>query len=74
MDYLCCLYFDLKKIIKKRRIYGLGHKKQGFQYFRKLRLLCMQITRTANEGPVGIQYKCLVPIYVFPEVKLLYPK
>ncbi len=26
--------------------------------------------RTANEGPVRIQYKCLVPIYVFPEMKL----
>ncbi len=25
---------------------------------------------TANEGPVRIQYKCLVPIYVFPEMKL----
>jgi hypothetical protein len=25
---------------------------------------------TANEGPVIIQYKCLVPIYVFPEMKL----
>jgi hypothetical protein len=24
---------------------------------------------TANEGPVKIQYKCLVPIYVFPEMK-----
>jgi hypothetical protein len=23
-----------------------------------------------NEGPVRIQYKCLVPIYVFPEMKL----
>jgi hypothetical protein len=21
----------------------------------------------ANEGPVRVQYKCLVPIYVFPE-------
>jgi hypothetical protein len=29
---------------------------------------------TANEGPVIIQYKCLVPSYVFPEVKLLFPK
>jgi hypothetical protein len=29
---------------------------------------------TANEGPVRIQYKCLVPIYVFPEMKLLFPK
>jgi hypothetical protein len=25
---------------------------------------------TANEGPVRNQYKCLVPIYVFPEMKL----
>jgi hypothetical protein len=25
---------------------------------------------TANEGLVRIQYKCLVPIYVFPEMKL----
>jgi hypothetical protein len=25
---------------------------------------------TAKEGPVRIQYKCLVPIYVFPEMKL----
>jgi hypothetical protein len=25
---------------------------------------------TANEGPARIQYKCLVPIYVFPEMKL----
>jgi hypothetical protein len=24
---------------------------------------------TANEGPVRIQYKCLVSIYVFPEMK-----
>jgi hypothetical protein len=27
---------------------------------------------TANEGPVRIQYKCLVPIYVFPGMKLLF--
>jgi hypothetical protein len=27
-------------------------------------------THTANEGPVRIQYKCQVPIYVFPEMKL----
>ncbi len=25
---------------------------------------------TANEGPMRIQYKCLVPIYVFQEMKL----
>ncbi len=29
---------------------------------------------TANEGPVRIQYKCLVPIYVLPEMKLLFLK
>jgi hypothetical protein len=29
---------------------------------------------TANEGPVRIQYKCLVHIYIFPEMKLLFPK
>jgi hypothetical protein len=29
---------------------------------------------TANEGPMRIQYKCLVPIYVFPEKKLLFLK
>ncbi len=29
---------------------------------------------TANEGLVRIQYKCLVPIYVLPEMKLLFPK
>ncbi len=27
--------------------------------------------RTTNEGPVRIQYNCLVLIYVFPEMKLL---
>jgi hypothetical protein len=25
---------------------------------------------TANEGPARIQYKCLVQIYVFPEMRL----
>jgi hypothetical protein len=29
---------------------------------------------TANEGPMRIQCKCLVPIDVFPERKLLFPK
>jgi hypothetical protein len=31
-------------------------------------------TYTVNEGPVRIQYKCLVPVYVFPEMKLFFPK
>ncbi len=29
---------------------------------------------TANEGSVRIQCKCLVPIYVFIEMKLVFPK
>jgi hypothetical protein len=33
-----------------------------------------KMSSTANEGPVRIQYKCLLPIYVFPEMKLLFPK
>ncbi len=28
----------------------------------------------AKEGPARIHYKCLVSIYVFPEMKLLFPK
>ena len=36
--------------------------------------LTKTLRHTANEGPVRIQYKCLVPIYVFPEMKLLFPK
>ncbi len=33
---------------------------------------CMPLSLyTANEGPVRIHYKCLVPIHVFPEMKLL---
>ncbi len=36
--------------------------------------ICLTSHYTANEGPVRIQYKCLVPIYVFPEIKLLFPK
>jgi hypothetical protein len=31
-------------------------------------------SHTANEGPVRIQYKCLVAIYVFPAMKLIFPK
>ncbi len=36
-----------------------------------IRYMIIIITNhTGNEGPVRIQYKCLVPIYVFPEMKL----
>ncbi len=37
-------------------------------------LFQIMFTTAANEGPVRVQYKCLVPIYVFPEMKLLFPK
>jgi hypothetical protein len=40
-----------------------------FQIFGIVSLQC-----TANEGPVRVPYKCLVPIYVFLEAKLLFPK
>ncbi len=42
-------------------IFFLIGKKYGLYVFRSY---------SANEGPVRIQYKCLVPIYVFPEMKL----
>jgi hypothetical protein len=35
---------------------------------------CAGLGRDANEGPVRTQYKCLVPIFLFPEMKLLFPK
>jgi hypothetical protein len=35
-----------------------------------VRYIPVYIRCTANEGPVRIQFKCLVPIYVFPEMKL----
>ncbi len=37
---------------------------------------CIKVysVHTAKEGPVRIQYKCLVRIYVFPEMKLLFQK
>ncbi len=33
----------------------------------------MQSRTHCKEGPMRIQHKCLVPIYVFPEIKLLFP-
>jgi hypothetical protein len=36
--------------------------------------LIITIAYTANEGPVRIKYKCLVSMYVFPEMNLLFPK
>ncbi len=54
----------------------IGARWQSGQYTGfKASVFCTTAAReTANEGPVIIQYKCLVPIYVFPEIKLLFPK
>ncbi len=32
------------------------------------------LAHTANEGPMRIQYKCLVLIFVLSKMKLLFPK
>ncbi len=39
-----------------------------------LNTIILNTLYTANEGQVRIQFKCLVPIYVFPEMELLLPK
>ncbi len=49
-----------------------GHSSKELS--RRLTLFSIRNLYTANEGPVRIQYKCLVPMYVFPEMKLLFPK
>jgi hypothetical protein len=47
---------------------------RGLAYTAHRTIQPSQEDHTANERPVSIQYKCLVPIYVFPEMKLLFPK
>jgi hypothetical protein len=42
-----------------------------------MRILFLVLSLTANEGPMRIQYECLVPIYVFLVMKVrasLFPK
>jgi hypothetical protein len=36
--------------------------------------LCLVGLHTAKEGPVKILYKCQIPIYVFPEMKMIFLK
>ncbi len=50
---------------KERR----SEKYKGHLQFSHFNCGCFNIY-TANEEPVRIQYKCLLPIYVFPEMKL----
>ncbi len=47
---------------------GSGSKSQ------KVTVPTVPVPQHCNEGPVRIQYKCLVPIYVFLEMKLLFPE
>ncbi len=54
-----CRYFTGSLLNCSENESRVGGKDRNF-------LLC-----TANEGPVRIQYKCPVPVYVFPEMKLL---
>jgi hypothetical protein len=48
-------------------------KKINFKYYVFKNIVVFH-NHTANEGPVRIQNKCLVPIYIFLEIKLLFPK
>jgi hypothetical protein len=51
--------------------------KHNFSVLAKKIVRFVEIRKTyysANEGPVRIQYKCLVPIYVFPAMKMSFPK
>jgi hypothetical protein len=47
---------------------------KGGRGLKDIYMVWQKVRYTANGGPVRIQYKCLVPIYVFPEMKLLLPK
>jgi hypothetical protein len=50
------------------------HTCKSIRSFRLKERLDTVILYTANEGLVKILYKGLVPIYVFQEIKLLFPK
>ncbi len=47
-----------------------GTRKGSMEYTREM----ARCKYTANEGLLRIQYECPVPIYVFPEMKLSFPK
>jgi hypothetical protein len=77
--------FLLQKMTKSqwylRNMHFLHPYRSDFKFFktRQAELLqrkacvgsiAVSIHHTADKGPVRIQYKCLVPIYVYPEMKL----
>ncbi len=49
---------------------GGGAFSRGHHISTRGRRKAVHRTHTTNEGPGRILYKCLVPIYVFPEMKL----
>jgi hypothetical protein len=51
-----------------------GRTEAGSKMTTFLFCICCLCACTAKEGSMRIQYKCLVPICVFPERKLLFPK
>jgi hypothetical protein len=61
------------RFIMTRDIFTRKNRKNAYTEKRALHRAFTTIC-TANEGPMKIQYKYLVLIYVFPEMKLLFPK
>ncbi len=57
-QFLLCFFAQLHQFILVTALYGMYNTD----------------LYTAKERPVRIQYKCLVPIYVFSEMELLFPK
>jgi hypothetical protein len=57
--------------MKRFRKFGLVLKNRN-KKFKTNSEVCpkIELSNTAKEGPVRIQYKCLVLIYVFPEMEL----
>ncbi len=75
---------ELKRNFFSRQV-GFSGRKMGFsgwkvtfqmkRYLFSVHTISLKFRpsyHTSNEGPVRIQYKCMVPIYVFPQMKLVY--
>jgi hypothetical protein len=64
-------YFFLRRFLKERKslLGAIFSFLNSFLPF-YMPVNCASSICTANEGPVRILYNCLVPIYVFQEMKL----
>jgi hypothetical protein len=73
LEYIhrCLNLMEIPKICMKIIYSYCMHSFLSFKYGM---LIKYNLLHTSNEGPVRIEYKCLVPIYVFPERKLLFLK